>query len=139
MTRDWLSRADVMGKPLGIRPVRLLEVDPRLPAPDKDKEAAALLSVFDAGSLIIALDEHGEMLGSVGFAKKLEAWRDQGQREIILAIGGPDGHGPILLGAAQAKLAFGNWTWPHKLVRAMAAEQMYRAVSILAGSPYHRV
>jgi 23S rRNA (pseudouridine1915-N3)-methyltransferase len=139
MTRDWIGRAEVVGRPLGIRPVRLLEIDPRLPAPDSDKEAAALLAAFEAGSFIIALDEHGDAPGSVGFAKKLGVWRDQGQREIILAIGGPDGHGEVLKKAASAKFAFGSWTWPHKLVRAMAAEQMYRAVSILAGTPYHRV
>lgn len=139
MTRDWIGRAEVIGRPLGIRPVRLLEVDPRLPSPDSDKEAAALLAAFDTGSFIIALDEHGDAPGSVGFAKKLETWRNQGQREIILAIGGPDGHGTALKQAANAKVAFGSWTWPHKLVRAMAAEQMYRAVSILAGTPYHRV
>jgi 23S rRNA (pseudouridine1915-N3)-methyltransferase len=139
MTQDWLRRADVMGRPMGIRPVRLLEVDPRLPQFDSDKEASALLSAFDAGSFIIALDEHGDMPGSVGFARKLEGWRDQGEREIILAIGGPDGHGQALKKAASASLAFGSWTWPHKLVRAMAAEQLYRAVSILAGTPYHRV
>jgi 23S rRNA (pseudouridine1915-N3)-methyltransferase len=139
MTRDWLERADMIGRPLGIKPVRLLEIDPRLPAPDKDKEAAAFLAAFDAGSLIIALDEHGEVPGSVTFAKKLETWRDQGLREIILAIGGPDGHGRAVLDAAHTRLAFGKWTWPHKLVRAMAAEQIYRGVSILAGTPYHRV
>jgi 23S rRNA (pseudouridine1915-N3)-methyltransferase len=139
MTRDWLARADAMGRSLGIRPVRLMEVDPRLPAPDRDKEAAALLAACEAGSLIIALDEHGDMPGSVGFAQKLGNWRDQGQREVILAIGGPDGHGEALKKAASLHLAFGNWTWPHKLVRAMAAEQMYRAVSILSGTPYHRV
>jgi 23S rRNA (pseudouridine1915-N3)-methyltransferase len=139
MTRDWLSRAEVMARPLGIKPVRLLEIDPRLPAPDSDKEAAALMAAFDAGSFIIALDEFGEAPGSVGFARKLETWRDQGQREIILAIGGPDGHGAALKQAASSKIAFGNWTWPHKLVRAMAAEQIYRAISILSGTPYHRV
>jgi 23S rRNA (pseudouridine1915-N3)-methyltransferase len=139
MTQDWLRRADVMGRPLGIRPVRLLEIDPKLPQPDSDKEASALLAAFDAGSFIIALDEHGDTPGSVGFARKLEGWRDQGEREVILAIGGPDGHGQALKKAASASLAFGSWTWPHKLVRAMAAEQLYRAVSILAGTPYHRV
>jgi 23S rRNA (pseudouridine1915-N3)-methyltransferase len=139
LTRDWIARAEIAGRPLGIKPVRLLEIDPRLPAPDKDKEAAALLSAFDVGSLIIALDEHGTLPGSVGFAEKLGTWRDQGQREVILAIGGPDGHGRALLEAAHTKLAFGNWTWPHKLVRAMASEQIYRAVSILSGTPYHRV
>jgi 23S rRNA (pseudouridine1915-N3)-methyltransferase len=139
MTRDWLERADVMGRPIGIKRVRLLEIDARLPAPDKDKEAAALLAAFEAGSLVIALDEHGEAPGSVGFSKKMATWRDQGQREVILAIGGPDGHGRALFHAASVKLAFGNWTWPHKLVRAMAAEQIYRSVSIMAGTPYHRV
>ena len=139
MTQDWLQRADVMGRALGIRPIKLLEIDPRLPHPDRDKEATALLATFDQSSFIIALDEHGDMLGSVGFANKLATWRDQGQREIVLAIGGPDGHGGALKKAANATLAFGNWTWPHKLVRAMAAEQIYRGVSILAGTPYHRV
>jgi 23S rRNA (pseudouridine1915-N3)-methyltransferase len=139
MTQDWLKRTDAMGRPMGIRQVRLLEVDPRLPQPDSDKEAAALLAAFDTGRFIIALDEHGDMPGSVGFANKLGSWRDQGEREVILAIGGPDGHGRALKKAASATLAFGSWTWPHKLVRAMAAEQIYRAVSILAGTPYHRV
>lgn len=139
MTLDWLKRADAMGRALGVRPVSLLEVDPRLPQPDSDKEATALLAAFDPGCFIIALDEHGDMPGSVGFARKLETWRDRGEREVILAIGGPDGHGKALKKAANATLAFGSWTWPHKLVRAMAAEQLYRSVSILAGTPYHRV
>jgi 23S rRNA (pseudouridine1915-N3)-methyltransferase len=139
MTQDWLRRADQIGKPLALRPIRLLEVDPKLPQPDRDKEASALLGAFDKSALIIALDEHGAAPGSVGFARQVEAWRDQGEREIILAIGGPDGHGKALREAAVTTLAFGTWTWPHKLVRAMAAEQIFRAVSILAGTPYHRV
>lgn len=139
MTLDWLGRADVMGKPLGIKSVRLAEIDPRLREPDRDKEAAALLSAIEAGSFIIALDERGEAPGSVGFANRLASLRDQGQRQVVMAIGGPDGHGKALTQAASLTLAFGSWTWPHKLVRAMAAEQIYRAVSILAGTPYHRV
>jgi 23S rRNA (pseudouridine1915-N3)-methyltransferase len=139
MTQDWLKRADILGRGLGIRPISLLEVDPRLPHIDRDKEAVALLNAFDPASLIIALDEHGEAPGSVNFAKKMAALRDQGQREVILAIGGPDGHGHAIKKAAHSSLAFGSWTWPHKLVRAMAAEQIYRGMSILAGSPYHRV
>ena len=139
MTQDWLRRADLMAKPLGFRAVRLMEIDPRLAQPDRDKEAAALLAAFDTGCFIIALDEHGDMAGSVGFADKLSNWRDQGEREVILAVGGPDGHGQALKKAASLTLAFGTWTWPHKLVRAMAAEQVYRATSILAKIPYHRV
>lgn len=139
MTNDWIKRANIIGQPLGIRPVRLMEVDARLPQPDSDKEACALLAAFDTGSFIISLDERGDMLGSVAFARKLENLRDRGEREVILTIGGPDGHGAALTKAAHMSLAFGTWTWPHKLVRAMAAEQLYRGVSILAGTPYHRV
>ena len=112
---------------------------PRLPQPDRDREALALLTALDTNCYIIAFDEHGEVPGSVGFATKLNNLRDRGERQVILAIGGPDGHGKALLNAAHEKLAFGTWTWPHKLVRAMAAEQMYRAISIIAGTPYHRV
>jgi 23S rRNA (pseudouridine1915-N3)-methyltransferase len=139
MTKDWLARADGLGRPLGFRSVRLLEIDPKLREPDRDKEAAALLAGLDPGCLIIALDEHGQSPGSAGFADKLAGWRDEGQRQVSLVIGGPDGHGSALKQAAALSLAFGSWTWPHKLVRAMAAEQIYRAISILAGTPYHRV
>jgi 23S rRNA (pseudouridine1915-N3)-methyltransferase len=139
LTQDWIARADVLGRGMGIRPVRVLEIDPRLPQPDRDKEAAALLAALDPAAMIIALDERGDTMGSVKFARKLEGWRDQGSREVALVIGGPDGHGAALTEAAQVRLSFGAWTWPHKLVRAMAAEQIYRALSILAGTPYHRV
>lgn len=139
LTGDWLRRADIAGRALGIRGVRMLEVDPKLPQPDRDKEAAALLGTFDKAAIVIALDERGVDMGSVKFSQLLVNWRDKGEREIVLAIGGPDGHGGALTDAAHVKLAFGSWTWPHKLVRAMAAEQLYRAVSIMAGTPYHRV
>jgi 23S rRNA (pseudouridine1915-N3)-methyltransferase len=138
LTLDWLKRAEVIGRGLGIRPVQLLEVDPRLPQPDSDKEALALLEAFNPSAFIIALDERGQDMGSAGFARKLASLRDQGEREIVVVIGGPDGHGQALKTAAAMTLAFGSWTWPHKLVRAMAAEQIYRAISILAKSPYHR-
>lgn len=134
-----MGRADAMGKPLGFKSVRLMEVDPRLREPDRDKEAAALLAAIEPGSFIIALDERGDTPGSVGFANRLAALRDQGTRQVVLVIGGPDGHGEALKRAAHQSLAFGSWTWPHKLVRAMAAEQIYRAIAILSGTPYHRV
>ncbi|GBF59444.1 ribosomal RNA large subunit methyltransferase H [Candidatus Phycosocius bacilliformis] len=139
LTLDWMGRADAMGKPLGFKSVRLMEVDPRLREPDRDKEAAALLAAIEPGSFIIALDERGDTPGSVRFANRLAALRDQGTRQVVLVIGGPDGHGEALKRAAHQSLAFGSWTWPHKLVRAMAAEQIYRAIAILSGTPYHRV
>ena len=89
-------------------------------------------------SVTILLDEKGEQLGSVAFAKKLEAWRDDGRREARFLIGGADGFGEAERAEANLLLAFGKATWPHLLARAMLAEQLFRATSLLANHPYHR-
>lgn len=89
-------------------------------------------------SVTILLDEKGEMLGSVEFARRLERWRDDGRREARLMIGGADGFDDEERGRADLLLAFGRATWPHLLARAMLAEQLWRATSILANHPYHR-
>jgi 23S rRNA (pseudouridine1915-N3)-methyltransferase len=89
-------------------------------------------------SVTVLLDEKGEQLGSVGFAKKLEAWRDGGKREARFLIGGADGFGDAERAEADLLLAFGKATWPHLLARAMLAEQLFRATSLLANHPYHR-
>jgi 23S rRNA (pseudouridine1915-N3)-methyltransferase len=86
----------------------------------------------------ILLDEKGEQLPSLVFAKKLEAWRDGGKREARFLIGGADGFGDEERTGADLLLAFGQATWPHLLARAMLAEQLFRATSILANHPYHR-
>jgi 23S rRNA (pseudouridine1915-N3)-methyltransferase len=104
----------------------------------KDEEAASLVGTLSPRSLLIALDERGQPLDSRAFAERLGKWRDQGAEEIVLAIGGADGHGKALLDRAELKLAFGAMTWPHQLVRLMLWEQLYRAVTILSGHPYHR-
>jgi 23S rRNA (pseudouridine1915-N3)-methyltransferase len=90
------------------------------------------------GSVTILLDERGEALASMAFAKKLEAWRDGGKREARFLIGGADGHGEEARGQADLLMSFGPATWPHLLARAMLAEQLFRATSILANHPYHR-
>ena len=77
-------------------------------------------------------------LDSRGFADRIAAWRDAGTRDVAVAIGGPDGLGSAVLDRADLRLAFGAMTWPHQLVRVMLAEQLYRAVTILSGHPYHR-
>ena len=89
-------------------------------------------------SVTIVLDERGETLSSVAFAKKLETWRDGGKREARFLIGAADGHSPKTRAEADLLLSFGPATWPHLLVRAMLAEQLFRATSILANHPYHR-
>jgi 23S rRNA (pseudouridine1915-N3)-methyltransferase len=89
-------------------------------------------------SVTILLDEKGEQLGSLKFAHRLEQWRDGGKREARFLIGGADGFGDSERDAADLLLAFGKATWPHLLARAMLAEQLFRATSILANHPYHR-
>ena len=90
------------------------------------------------GAVTILLDEKGEMLTSVELARRLEAWRDGGRREARFLIGAADGFSDAERGKADLLLAFGRATWPHLLARAMLAEQLFRATSILANHPYHR-
>jgi 23S rRNA (pseudouridine1915-N3)-methyltransferase len=89
-------------------------------------------------SVSIVLDERGQALSSMDLAKKLESWRDGGKREARFLIGAADGHDAEQRRAADLLLSFGPATWPHLLVRAMLAEQLFRATSILANHPYHR-
>jgi len=89
-------------------------------------------------SVAVFLDERGKALGSSEFAKLLERWRDEGKREARFVIGAADGHEEAERASADLLLSFGAATWPHLLVRAMLAEQLFRATSILAGHPYHR-
>jgi len=86
----------------------------------------------------VLLDEHGRQMTSEEFAALLGQWRDQGVREARFHIGAADGHGESARASADLLLAFGAMTWPHLLARAMLAEQLWRATSILAGHPYHR-
>lgn len=91
-----------------------------------------------SNAVLVVLDERGESLSSVELAGKLEAWRDAGKREARFLIGSHSGHGEEQRRAADLLLSFGPATWPHLLVRAMLAEQLFRAISILANHPYHR-
>ena len=102
--------------------------------PDKGgKEPAA-----PPATVTIMLDERGQALRSAELAARLEAWRDDGKREARFLIGAADGHDSASRAKADLLLSFGPATWPHLLVRAMLAEQLFRATSILANHPYHR-
>lgn len=90
------------------------------------------------GSVTVLLDEKGEQLSSMALAKHLERWRDGGKRECRFLIGGADGFDDAQRSEADLLIAFGKATWPHLLTRAMLAEQLFRATSIIAGHPYHR-
>lgn len=91
-----------------------------------------------ANAITVVLDERGKTLSSMDLAKKLEGWRDTGRREVRFLIGAADGHDETLRDGADLLLSLGPATWPHMLARAMLAEQLFRATSILANHPYHR-
>ena len=101
-------------------------------------EKGGNVPIRPAQNVTVVLDETGEQLGSVDLARRLEAWRDAGTREARFLIGAADGHNPEDRASATLLLSFGRLTWPHMLVRAMLAEQLWRATSIIAGHPYHR-
>jgi 23S rRNA (pseudouridine1915-N3)-methyltransferase len=96
------------------------------------------LPAIEPGTRIVLLDEKGEQPGSMAFAEKLGRWRDDGVREARFMLGAADGFDDGERGKADWLIAFGRMTWPHLMARAMLAEQLWRATSILAGHPYHR-
>ena len=135
LARDYMARATASGRSLGLGPFDIVEVEARKPG--KAAEAEVLLPHLE-GAHVVACDEHGAVRPSRDFAQRIGRLRDDGVRKLVCIIGGADGIDPSILAAANEKLAFGPQTWPHALARAMLAEQLYRAVTILAGSPYHR-
>jgi len=102
------------------------------------REAALLRQAAPRGAALVALDESGKSMDSEAFAATIGRYRDQGTGELCFLIGGADGLDPSLKGEARLVLALGQMTWPHLLVRALLAEQLYRAHAILTGHPYHR-
>ncbi len=135
------ERASALGPKLGFSRFDLVVVDTaRAPTPEArmEAEAAKLTARIAQPAHRIALDEKGRGLSSEAFARHLASLRDRGIRDVAFLIGGPDGLAPALREGAEERLAFGPQTWPHLMVRAMLAEQIYRAFAILAGHPYHR-
>ena len=113
----------------------------RITWPTKTTELAekgGTVPALQANSISVLLDERGEALSSMALAKMLERWRDEGKREARFLIGAADGHSDKERASADLLLSFGAATWPHLLARAMLAEQLFRATSILANHPYHR-
>ena len=136
LTQDYLTRFDRTGRARGLGPARLLEVEDKKGG-GMAAETTLLARAVPDGALVCVLDERGQVEPSPAFAKRLGRWADQG-RDLCFVIGGADGLDPALRERADHALSFGAMVWPHMLVRVMLAEQLYRAASILAGSPYHR-
>jgi 23S rRNA (pseudouridine1915-N3)-methyltransferase len=137
----YLERASAAGRALGFTSIELHELDEsraRRPEDRKAEEAKSIRNLTSAHGKALLFDEHGLATSSRDFSLRLAVLRDAGGPSISLVIGGPDGLAPELKSEAVASIAFGQMTWPHQLVRVMAAEQIYRAMTILAGHPYHR-
>lgn len=133
----YAERCTATGRPLGLGPLTETEIDNRNLG-SAAEESRALAATIDAGAKLVLLDERGKALSSRELAVTLGRWCDEGVRETVFCIGGADGHDRTQLPQPDLVLAFGPAVWPHKLARVMLAEQLYRAVSILAGTPYHR-
>ncbi len=134
---DYVMRADRTGRALALGPVTVHEVEAKKPG--MPAEAEALRRVIPERATVVVLDERGHLLSSPDLALRIEGWRDAGAQDLALVIGGADGTDPGLRDAAALTLSLGRMVWPHMLVRVMLAEQIYRATSILAGGPYHRL
>lgn len=122
-------------------PVTVSEVTSRKELPLRARlaeEARKLEVAIPAGAVVVVLDERGSDLDSRSLAAQIRAWRDQGETDLAFVIGGADGLEPALRARARLVLAFGRQTWPHRLVRLMLVEQLYRAWTLTAGHPYHR-
>jgi 23S rRNA (pseudouridine1915-N3)-methyltransferase len=122
-------------------PVSLRELEEKRVLPTAKRiarEGELLLDAVPPGGKLVVLDERGGALTSQEFAGQLGLWRDQAAQDVCFLIGGADGHAAEVRAKADLLLSLGRMTWPHLLVRALLAEQLYRAQSILAGHPYHR-
>lgn len=134
---DYLTRFDRTGRALALGPANVIEVEDKKNA-GMGAEAVLLEKAIPNGALICIMDERGKVMTSPSFADQLGGWRDQGRQDVAFVIGGADGLDPNFRAKADAALSFGKMVWPHMLVRVMLSEQLYRAASILSGSPYHR-
>jgi len=138
--RYW-DRLAGSGRSVGLGPMGLFEVTESRAtgqAARVSDEAERLLAKVSGIDIKVALDEHGSAQTTEAFAAYLRATRDAGTGSMAFLIGGPDGHGPAVLAAAKLRMSLGPMTLPHGLARIVLVEQLYRAVTILAGHPYHR-
>jgi 23S rRNA (pseudouridine1915-N3)-methyltransferase len=135
---DYVTRFDRTGRALSLGPLTEHEVEDRKGG-GMEAEAELLSRTIPAGAMLVTLDERGRVMSSPEFAAELVRWRDGGRQDVAFVIGGADGIAPSLRARADASISFGQMVWPHMLVRVMLTEQLYRAATILAGGPYHRV
>lgn len=141
LAERYRKRAADAGRRLGLQGFELLEIrESRADHVERRmiEESIAIANVVPERAVTALLDERGENLTSADFAGHLRGWQEAGRPAAVFIVGGADGLAPSLRGKADLAISFGAATWPHQLVRTMLLEQLYRAVTILAGHPYHR-
>lgn len=142
LAERYRKRAEQLGRRIGLREVEIVQVrESRAQEIAKRmvEESIAIANMIPEKAAVILMDERGDNLDSASLARQIAQWRDNGRPAAVFIIGGDDGLAPALRERATLRLAFGAATWPHQMVRGMLLEQIYRAITILAGHPYHRV
>ncbi len=134
LVEDYVTRFDRTGRALGLGPLTEHEVEDKKGG-GMEAEGELIARAITAGALLVTMDERGRVMSSPDFAETLAKWRDAGRQDVAFVIGGADGIAPSLRARADFSVSFGAMVWPHMLVRVMLAEQLYRAATILAGSP----
>ena len=141
LAERYRERAVKSGRAIGLRSLDVIEIAESR-ARDAQRrmleESIAIANVIPDRAVTVILDERGESMSSASFAGRLQGWRTQDKPAVVFIIGAADGLAPSLMEKASLAIAFGVATWPHQLIRIMLLEQLYRAVTILAGHPYHR-
>lgn len=141
MADDYHKRIEVLGRKAGITAVKIGEWAESQASDVKrrmDEEAQILWSAAPQGAVTIILDERGKSHSSENFAANMRKLADEGTSDVVFMIGGPDGHAPQTREKAHQIIALGPMVWPHRLVRIMLLEQIYRSVTIMLNHPYHR-
>jgi 23S rRNA (pseudouridine1915-N3)-methyltransferase len=141
LAERYRKRAADFGRKAGLQAFDIVEIrESRADNPERRmlEESIAIANVIPDRAVAVILDERGVTMDSASFAGRLQNWRAGDRPALVFIIGGADGLAPSLRDRADLALAFGASTWPHQLVRIMLLEQLYRAVTILGGHPYHR-
>ncbi len=140
LTDRYRKRAEAIGPTLGLGGLELVEIPESRARREADRQAEEMAAIIEkAGpSLLTVFDERAPSLESEAFATKIATLRDAGTARLAFVIGGPDGLDPALRRQAGWSISFGRLTIPHQLVRILAVEQIYRAMTILSRHPYHR-
>jgi 23S rRNA (pseudouridine1915-N3)-methyltransferase len=140
LVERYRQRIEGMGRGLGFAGLDLVELPESRARRDDDRRAEEASGLLEkaGSSVLVVFDERGKSPSSEALAERIRRWRDEGRASLACIVGGPDGLDPGLRQRADLVVSFGALTMPHQIVRALVAEQLYRALTIIAGHPYHR-